>query len=147
MSLLKIAHVPAAIVDAGDTVFYAVTVMARERVGAVAVVDKTLKGDLQGIFTERDVMLRVVQEERDSHGTLVRDVMTSPVETASEKTTAKEALALMLDRHLRHLPILGSAGQILGILSTRNLLSNKVEDLERQLDSMDQFLLNDGPGG
>jgi len=147
MSLLKIAHVPAAIADAGDTVLYAVSVMARERVGAVAVVDKTLKGDLQGIFTERDVMLRVVQEERDSRGTLVRDVMTSPVETASEKTTAKEALALMLDRHLRHLPILGSAGQILGILSTRNLLSNKVEDLERQLDSMDQFLLNDGPGG
>ena len=147
MSLLKIAPGPAAIVDAGDTVFYAVSVMARERVGAVAVVDKTLKGDLQGIFTERDVMLRVVQQERNPRGTLVRDVMTSPVETASEKTTATEALALMLDRHLRHLPILGSAGQILGMLSTRNLLSNKVEDLERQLDSMDQFLLNDGPGG
>ncbi len=147
MSLLKIAHVPAAIVDSGDTVFYAVSVMARERVGAVGVVDKTLKGDLQGIFTERDVMLRVVQEERNPRETLVRDVMTSPVETASEKTTAKEALALMLDRHLRHLPILGSAGQILGMLSTRNLLSRKVEDLERQLDSMDQFLLNDGPGG
>ena len=147
MSLLKIAHVPAAIVDAGDTVFYAVTVMARERVGAVGVVDKTLKGDLQGIFTERDVMLRVVQQERNPRGTMVRDVMTSPVETASEKTTATEALALMLDRHLRHLPILGSAGQILGMLSTRNLLSSKVEDLERQLESMDQFLLNDGPGG
>ena len=147
MSLLKIAHVPAAIVDAGDTVFYAVSVMARERVGAVAVVDKTLKGDLQGIFTERDVMLRVVQQERNPRDTLVRDVMTSPVKTASEKTTAKEALTLMLDRHLRHLPILGSNGQILGMLSTRNLLSNKVEDLERQLDSMDQFLLNDGPGG
>ena len=147
MSLLKIAHVPPAMVDAGDTVLHAVRVMAEERVGAVAVVDKTQKGDLQGIFTERDLMLRVVQEERDSRGTLVRDVMTSPVETASEKTTATEALALMLDRHLRHLPILGSAGQILGMLSTRNLLSNKVEDLERQLDSMDQFLLNDGPGG
>ncbi len=147
MSLLKIAHVPAAIVDAGDTVFYAVTVMARERVGAVAVMDKTLKGDLQGIFTERDVMLRVVQEERNPRGTLVRDVMTSPVEIASEKTTATEALALMLDRHLRHLPILGSKGQLLGILSTRNLLTNKVEDLENQLNSLDQFLLNDGPGG
>ncbi len=147
MSLIKIAHIPAAIADVGDTVFYAVSVMARERVGAVAVEDKTHKGDLQGIFTERDVMLRVVQEERNPRGTMVRDVMTSPVETASEKTTATEALALMLDRHLRHLPILGSAGQILGMLSTRNLLSNKVEDLERQLDSMDQFLLNDGPGG
>jgi len=147
MSLLKIAHVPPAIADAGDTVLYAVSVMARERVGAVVVVDKTQKGEMQGIFTERDVMLRVVQQERNPRETLVRDVMTSPVETASEKTTAKEALIIMLDRHLRHLPILGSAGQILGMLSTRNLLSNKVEDLERQLDSMDQFLLNDGPGG
>lgn len=147
MSLLKIAHVPPAMVDAGDTVLHAVRVMAEERVGAVAVVDKTQKGDLQGIFTERDLMLRVVQEERNPRETLIRDVMTSPVETASEKTTAAEALTRMLDLHLRHLPILGTEGQLLGILSTRNLLANKVEDLERQLDSMDQFLLNDGPGG
>ena len=147
MSLVRIAHVPAAMVDAGDTVLYAVTVMARERVGATAVVDKTLKGDLQGIFTERDVMLRVVHKERDPRTTLIRDVMTTPVETASEKTTATEALTLMLERHLRHLPILGSKGQLLGMLSIRNLLMNKVEDLENQLHSLDQFLLNDGPGG
>ena len=129
MSLVRIAHVPAAMVDAGDTVLYAVTVMARERVGATAVVDKTLKGDLQGIFTERDVMLRVVHKERNPRTTLIRDVMTTPVETASEKTTATEALTLMLERHLRHLPILGSKGQLLGMLSIRNLLMNKVEDL------------------
>ena len=147
MSLVRIAHVPAAMVDAGDTVLYAVTVMARERVGATAVVDKTLKGDLQGIFTERDVMLRVVHKERNPRTTLIRDVMTTPVETASEKTTAAEALTLMLERHLRHLPILGSKGQLLGMLSIRNLLMNKVEDLENQLHSLDQFLLNDGPGG
>ena len=147
MSLVRIAHVPAAMVDAGDTVLYAVTVMARERVGATAVVDKTLKGDLQGIFTERDVMLRVVHKERNPRTTLIRDVMTTPVETASEKTTATEALTLMLERHLRHLPILGSKGQLLGMLSIRNLLMNKVEDLENQLHSLDQFLLNDGPGG
>lgn len=147
MSLVRIAHVPAAMVDAGDTVLYAVTVMARERVGATAVVDKTLKGDLQGIFTERDVMLRVVHKERNPRTTLIRDVMTTPVETASEKTTAAEALNLMLERHLRHLPILGSKGQLLGMLSIRNLLMNKVEDLENQLHSLDQFLLNDGPGG
>ena len=147
MSLVRIAHVPAAMVDAGDTVLYAVTVMARERVGATAVVDKILKGDLQGIFTERDVMLRVVQKERNPRTTLIRDVMTTPVETASEKTTAAEALNLMLERHLRHLPILGSKGQLLGMLSIRNLLMNKVEDLENQIHSLDQFLLNDGPGG
>src|SRR5438552_18605725 len=64
MSLLKIAHVPPATVEPGATVFEAVSVMAREGVGAVAVVEKAAKSQLQGIFTERDVMLRVVQQER-----------------------------------------------------------------------------------
>ncbi len=76
--------------DAEDTVLYAVSVMARDRVGAVSVVDKTQKGGMQGIFTERNVMLRVVQQERNPRDTLVQDVMTSPVGTASEKTTAKK---------------------------------------------------------
>ena len=112
MSLLKIAHAPAATVEPGASVFDAVSVMAREGVGAVAVVEKTEKGELRGIFTERDVMLRVVQQERNPRETPVRDVMTAPVETASEETTATEALSLMLERHLRHLPLVGPDGQL-----------------------------------
>ncbi len=86
MSLLKIAHVPPATVEPGATVFEAVSVMAREGVGAVAVVEKAAKSQLQGIFTERDVMLRVVQQERNPRETQVGDVMTSPVEAASGDT-------------------------------------------------------------
>jgi len=147
MSLLKVAHVPPATVEPGATVSDAVSVMARERVGAVAVVEKAGKSELQGIFTERDVMLRVVQQKRDPGETRVRDVMTSPVETASEETTAAEALTLMLERHLRHLPIVGSDGHLLGMLSIRNLLEDQVEALKRELNSLDQYLSNDGPGG
>lgn len=147
MSLLKIAHVPPATVVPTVTVFDAVNVMAQAGVGAVAVVGETRKAEVQGIFTERDVMLRVVQQKRDPRETQVRDVMTSPVETASEETTAEEALTLMLERHLRHLPILGSDGQLLGMLSIRNLLEDRVEDLRRELHSLGQYLSNDGPGG
>jgi CBS domain-containing protein len=147
MSLLKVAHVPPATAEPGATVLDAVNVMAREGVGAVAVVEKSGSGHVQGIFTERDVMLRVVQKGLNPRETPVREVMTSPVETASEETTAEEALALMLERHLRHLPILGSDGQLLGMLSIRNLLEHRVADLKRELHSMDQYLLNDGPGG
>jgi CBS domain-containing protein len=147
MSLLKIAHAPAATVEPGATVFDAVSVMARERVGAVAVVEKTGKSQLRGIFTERDVMLRVVQQERSPRETPVREVMTSPVETASEETTAAEALTLMLERHLRHLPLVDGDGQLLAMLSIRNLLEDQVEDLKRTLNSFDQYLSNDSPGG
>lgn len=147
MSLLRIAHVPAVVVAPGTTVFDAVRVMAREGVGAVAVVENVSKSKLEGIFTERDVMLRVVERERNPRTTLVGAVMTSPVETASEETTAIEALTLMLDRHLRHLPIVGGSGRLLGMLSIRNLLEDQVEDLQRSVHSLDQYLSNDGPGG
>jgi CBS domain-containing protein len=144
MGLLKIADVPPAEIDAGATVLEAVHVMARARVGAVAVLEK---GELKGIFTERDLMLRVVRQERSPRETKVRDVMTSPVATAYDKTPAVEAMDLMLERHLRHLPVIGGNGQLQGMLSIRGLLHDQVQDLHRELNSIDQYLLNDGPGG
>jgi CBS domain-containing protein len=144
MGLLKIADVPSAEIGPDSSVMDAVAVMARARVGAVAVVEMA---QLRGIFTERDLMLRVVQQRRDPGLTKVRDVMTSPVATAYDKTPAADAMTLMLDRHLRHLPIIGDGGQLLGMLSIRDLLNDKVEDLKRELNSIDQYLLNDGPGG
>jgi len=53
----------------------------------------------------------------------------------------------MLDRHLRHLPIVGSDGHLLGMLSIRNLLEDQVDDLKRTLNSLDHYLSNDSPGG
>jgi CBS domain-containing protein len=144
MSLLKIAHVPPPKVEPSASVLHAVEVMAEEGVGAVAVAEG---GQLRGIFTERDVTLRVVLKSRRPQDTIISEVMTSPVETATEETTAEEALTHMLDRHLRHLPIVGENGQLLGMLSIRNLLEHMVEDLSRELNSLDQYLLNDGPGG
>ncbi len=147
MSLLKIVNIPPATVGADATVLDAVRVMALRGVGAVAVVEKDEKGELRGIFTERDVVLRVVLDERKPGQTRVGDVMTRPVETATEETTAEQALNLMIERHIRHLPILSREGHVLGILSIRNLLQHMVEDLQHELHSLDQYLLNDGPGG
>ena len=144
MGLLKIADVPPAEIDVGATVLDAVKAMAKLKVGAVAVLEK---GELKGIFTERDLMLRVVQQERSPRETKVREVMTSPVSTTHDKTPAVEAMELMLERHLRHLPVVGDNGQLQGMLSIRGLLQDQVEDLHRELNSIDQYLLNDGPGG
>ena len=144
MGLLKIADVPPAEIEAGATVLDAVHAMAKGKVGAVAVMEK---GELKGIFTERDLMLRVVQQERNPRETKVREVMTSPVSITHDKTPAVEAMDLMLERHLRHLPVVGANGQLQGMLSIRGLLQDRVEDLHRELNSIDQYLLNDGPGG
>jgi CBS domain-containing protein len=144
MSLLKIAHVPPATVETTATSLDAVQVMAEEGVGAVAVVEK---GELRGIFTERDLMLRVVLKGRSPKDVKTAEVMTSPPKTAPDQTTAEDALNFMIENHIRHLPIVDKDGKLLGMLSIRNLLEHLVEDLQRELHSLDQYLLNDGPGG
>jgi CBS domain-containing protein len=118
--------------------------MAELAVGAVAVVDN---GKLVGIFTERDVMLRVVLRHRPAKVTRVGEVMTSPVETITDESPEEDALIHMVERHVRHLPIVNLKGQITGMLSIRNLLEHRVDELARELHSLDQYLSNDGPGG
>jgi len=144
MSLLKIASIPPAAVTPDTTVLEAVEVMAEHGVGAVGVVEN---GQLRGIFTERDVMLRVVLRHRIPNNTRVGEVMTFPAETITEETSEEDALIHMVERHVRHLPIIGAGGQLKGILSVRNLLEHRVDELARELHSLDQYLANDGPGG
>lgn len=144
MSLLRLAHVPPPAVEPDVSVLDAVRLMARDQVGAVVV---TEKGVLCGIFTERDLMLRVVRLQLKCEATLVRDVMTSDVKTVTDTATPEEASSLMIDGHLRHLPVLGDDGRVLGLLSVRALLEDRVQDLSRSVNSLEQYMANDGPGG
>ncbi len=53
----------------------------------------------------------------------------------------------MLERHFRHLPVVDNSGKLLGMLSIRNLLEQRIDDLSQELDSLEQYVTNDGPGG
>lgn len=144
MALLKAADVPATTVANDASVVEAVNAMEQNRVGAVAVVEQ---GFLKGIFTERDVMLRVVLARRNPETTTMSEVMTTPVQTVPSDTSANEALLMMLEKHIRHLPITDKDGRILGMLSIRNLLQRRVEDLSHELEAVDAYLTADGIGG
>lgn len=144
MGLLRIAQTPPPTVEPHVSVMDAVDVMARHRVGAVVVVEK---GRLVGIFTERDLMMRVVKPQLEIAATPVREVMTADVMTVTEASAHEEASRLMLAEHLRHLPILGREGKVLGLLSMRALLEERLEDLSREVSSLQQYMSNDGPGG
>ena len=126
------------------TVMEAVEVMAAARVGSVLIVDD---GCLAGIFTERDVMLRVVLEHRDPGKTRVEEVMTSPVTSIPMKSTGDDALKIMVEEHIRHLPIVDERGRAQAIVSMRNLLQEKVTELHQQLDSLESYITADGIGG
>jgi CBS domain-containing protein len=62
--------------------------------------------------------------------------MSPIVEMATEATTPSEALAVMLERHYRHMPIVSEEGKLLGILSIRNILEARIDDLLAQLDGV-----------
>ena len=114
-------------------------------VGAVGIVDK--EGRVAGIFTERDVLRKLSLANLNPETTPVRDLMTTPVEMATEETGPGEAMATMVERHFRHLPVADNDGKLLGILSIRNLLEWRIDGLTQELDSLEQYVSNDGPGG
>lgn len=144
MKVIKLAQVPPPSVKVDATVLSAAMSMRNARIGAAAV----LEGDeLVGIFSERDVMLRVVVPRLDPEATTVRDVMTTAVQTVGEEAEAGEALELMVARHIRHLPVVNSENRVTGLLSVRNLLQHHIEELADQLNSLEAYFSADGPGG
>ncbi len=144
MKVIKLAQVPPPVVSAAGTVVEAVRIMQGVRVGAAAVLD----GDqLVGIFSERDVMLRVVGAGKDPGTTLVSDVMTTDLERATGAAESGDALELMVEKHIRHLPIVDTEDKLVGLLSIRNLLQHHVDDLVDQLNSLEAYFSADGPGG
>ena len=144
MGLMRIARTPLVTVKPDATVMDAVQTMARESIGAIAVVQGSL---LVGMFSERDLMLRVVSEKRDPERTHIHDVMTFPVETIPRSSSVDDALKVMLERHIRHLPIIDRDGTLCGMISMRSLLHDKVEELTDQLDSLEAYFTADGSGG
>jgi len=145
MSVLELCDPEAAAISAEATVADAIHKMLDFHVGAVAVIDNERR--VAGIFTERDVLRKFSLSGRDPAKTPVRELMTTPVELATSETGPGEALVTMIDRHFRHLPVVDGSGKLLGMLSIRNVLEWRIEDLSRELGSLEQYVSNDAPGG
>src|SRR5580658_1945834 len=127
MNILEMCDSEAASVAVEATAEQAIRTMLDRHVGAIAVIDEDHR--VAGIFTERDVLRQLALAEHDLRKVPVREVMTAPVEMATRATAASEALATMVERHYRHLPIVDDDGRLLGMLSIRNLLQAQIDSL------------------
>jgi CBS domain-containing protein len=141
MKLLQMCDETPATVTPDTSVAEAIQTMIDRRVGAVAVVDEEFK--VVGIFSERDVLKKVALNIDDPNKVKVSSVMTMAVEMATNETTSIEALNAMLESHFRHLPIVDRSGRLLGVLSIRNILEAKINELSQQLQSLEQYVSND----
>lgn len=117
--------------------------MAAKRIGALMITDQ---GRLQGIFTERDVMTKVVAAGRDPDTTTLGDVMTRDPDTVRPDSLAVKALEMMRESGYRHLPVVEAEGRIVGIVSIRDLYFAVKTDLEEDIQEREAFLFGSGYG-
>lgn len=96
------------------TVFDALTLMAEKNIGAVLVMDGET---LVGILSERDYARKVILLGRSSNDTLVSEIMTPRVVCVRADQSTDECLALMTEKRIRHLPVLGSDDRVVGVIS------------------------------
>lgn len=123
-------------VEPERTVREVVEYLATKGVGAVAVCED---GAVVGVFSERDVVRRVVAEGRDAQTTRIRDVMTGDVVSVSIEDSHHAAKALMLDKKFRHLVVIDREKRFRGFVSMRDLLEVDLAESRELIHS-----LNDG---
>jgi CBS domain-containing protein len=143
-NVLRIAQRPAIGVTRDVTVREAARTMVENRIGAVVVLEN---GKPAGIFSERDLMAKVVLKGQDADATRVGDLMTSPVLTIPANGKPADAMTLMLEKHIRHLPVTAEDGAVLGMLSMRHLLQDQIENLKDEVVALDAYNSYDGATG
>jgi len=119
------------------TVLEAALIMNEGRVGALVVLEG---GQIAGMFSERDVLRRVVGERRDPASTLVSAVMSEEVACCRPDTTVEEARVAMKDRRIRHLPVVDDAGGLLGLVSIGDLNAFEASSQEQTIHLLHEYL-------
>jgi CBS domain-containing protein len=123
-------------VEADQLVIDVVKLMVAHNIGAVAVMRH---GDLTGLFTERDLMKRVVNESKDPRTTTVAEVMTLDLVTVSPDRSLEDCLELMRARGFRHLPVC-QGKQLRGVISLRDLLAHAVVEKDGEVQMMRAYI-------
>jgi CBS domain-containing protein len=129
-------------IQRGATVAEAVRTMAANNVGIVAVLD----GDrLVGVFSERDVVRKVVARGLDPARTPVADVMTARLVVADADEDYQSAMSKMDQANIRHLPVV-SGERLLSMLSIRDLMRIAIEDRGAEIEYLKEYLYQVPPG-
>jgi CBS domain-containing protein len=142
--LIRLARKPPVTMGDAATVMDCIRKMVDTGAGAVAI---TSGNKLRGIFTERDVVKKIVFEGRDATKTKAADVMTTAMVTAGTDMSIQEALTIMKQNKIRHLPVVNEKGELEGMASLRYLMHNQLDAMVDELQGLEAFLTADGPGG
>ena len=117
-------------------VFDALVILAEYKIGALVVMD----GDkLVGVFSERDYAREVILQGKSSKTTHISEVMTANVITAKLSDTVEQAMSVMTEKRIRHLPVL-EGGKVIGVLSIGDLVKETIEYQQRLIQQLESYI-------
>jgi len=134
--LLKSKTTRVVSVSPEQTVLEAIKVLAAEDIGAAIVMSG---GRLAGIFSERDYTRKVILKGRSSDSTRVEEIMTANVIVVSPRTKARECMALMTEKNIRHLPVV-EEGRVVGMVSIRDIVSDIIADQDFTIEQLEHYI-------
>jgi signal-transduction protein with cAMP-binding, CBS, and nucleotidyltransferase domain len=119
-------------------VLEALDLMAKKGIGALVVVDKD--EEVVGILSERDYARKIILMGRMSQDTPVKDIMTKEVYGVHHETTAEECMALMTDKHFRHLPVCKD-GKLAGIISIGDVVKAIMTEQKVTIENLENYIM------
>jgi CBS domain-containing protein len=123
-------------VTSNNTVYDALVLMSEKNIGAVLVIDE---GKLVGIFSERDYARKGILKGRSSHETHIHEVMTSKLITVSPDQPLENAMVLMSEKHIRHLPVF-EGEELIGIISINDVVTTIIKDQKDRIASLESYI-------
>jgi CBS domain-containing protein len=118
-------------------VFDALQMMSDHNLGALVVLED---GKIVGIISERDYARKVILKGKASKETLVREIMTSPAILVTPEQTVESCMALMVDKHIRHLPVV-EGDRLIGIVSIGDLVNITIGEQRELIRQLENFIL------
>lgn len=124
-------------VNPASTVLETINKMNQHKIGAVLVMQES---HVVGIFTERDVLRRVIGEQKNPATCTVAEVMTEDVICVEPTTDLDEVSAIMKNRKIRHIPVCGDDGQLHGMVSIGDLNAYHASNQEAQIHFLSEYI-------
>jgi len=119
-----------------DTIFNALKLMAQKKIGAILVIEK---GGIVGIMSERDYARKVVLEGKSSKDSKVSDIMSDKVIYVGTDTMVEECMALMIEKRIRHLPVLEN-NKLMGIISIGDVVKAVIDEKEFVISQLVHYI-------
>jgi CBS domain-containing protein len=122
---------------ANSTIAEAANTIAQHKIGALLVDDEG--GSIVGILSERDIVRGLSQHGADLHDVLVSELMTADLIRCSPGDTVNEAMAMMTDRRIRHLPVF-EAEELVGFISIGDLVKCRIMEVQSEAEALRQYI-------